>query len=198
MAQKIAFVGVGRMGANMARRLKDCGYSVTAVYDTYREGAVKLAEELGCQACEKLADVTVAADVIFTVVTNDAAMHTIFLDGSDNLLVNAGGKVFVNCATVSPAIHREIYAASEKAGAQSHPQGLLIHVGHHQHFVGVVIRGNGRDEPVLVKFWRKDKALLNGLLRVTGSKMNAGGINRSGHGNDTSFNMAQSAALETK
>ena len=33
MKQKIAFVGVGRMGANMARRLKDVGYDVTAVYD---------------------------------------------------------------------------------------------------------------------------------------------------------------------
>ena len=33
MSKKIGFVGVGRMGANMARRLKECGYKVTAVYD---------------------------------------------------------------------------------------------------------------------------------------------------------------------
>ena len=33
MSQKVGFVGVGRMGANMARRLKDCGYDVSAVYD---------------------------------------------------------------------------------------------------------------------------------------------------------------------
>ncbi|PYI87127.1 MAG: hypothetical protein DME26_07145, partial [Verrucomicrobia bacterium] len=26
MAEKIGFVGVGRMGSNMARRLKECGY----------------------------------------------------------------------------------------------------------------------------------------------------------------------------
>ena len=39
----IAFVGVGRMGANMARRLKDQGFHVTAVYDTNRAVATELA-----------------------------------------------------------------------------------------------------------------------------------------------------------
>ena len=31
------------MGANMARRLKECGYAVTAVYDTRPEAAEALA-----------------------------------------------------------------------------------------------------------------------------------------------------------
>jgi 3-hydroxyisobutyrate dehydrogenase len=119
MSQTIAFVGVGRMGANMARRLKDCGYSVTAVYDVYTEGAASLAKELGCKHCTKLADVTASADVIFTVVTNDASMRTIFLEGGDSLLTNAKGKVFINCATVTPGIHREVYAAAQKAGASA-------------------------------------------------------------------------------
>ena len=107
------------MGANMARRLKDCGYTVTAVYDVYTEAAANLATELGCKHCTKLADVTAAADVIFTVVTNDASMRTIFLDGSDSLLAGAKGKIFINCATVSPGIHREVYAAAQKAGANA-------------------------------------------------------------------------------
>jgi 3-hydroxyisobutyrate dehydrogenase len=119
MSQRIAFVGVGRMGANMARRLKDCGHDVTAVYDTHREGAKQLAAELGCKACDKLAEVTAAADVIFTVVTDDASMRAIFLGGGDNLLAGAKGRVFINCATVTPGIHREVYAAAKKAGASS-------------------------------------------------------------------------------
>ena len=32
---RIGVVGTGRMGANMARRLKDQGYPVTAVYDAF-------------------------------------------------------------------------------------------------------------------------------------------------------------------
>jgi 3-hydroxyisobutyrate dehydrogenase len=103
----------------MARRLKDCGYSVTAVYDVHTEGAATLAKELGCTACTKLADVTASADVIFTVVTNDASMRTIFLESGDSLLTGAKGKVFINCATVTPGIHREVYAAAQKAGASA-------------------------------------------------------------------------------
>ena len=47
MSEKIGFVGVGRMGANMARRLKDVGYTVSAVYDVDHARARELAAELG-------------------------------------------------------------------------------------------------------------------------------------------------------
>ena len=42
MSQTVAFVGVGKMGANMARRLKDCGYAVTAVLDVNTQAAADL------------------------------------------------------------------------------------------------------------------------------------------------------------
>src|SRR6202045_3036696 len=115
----IGFVGVGRMGANMARRLKDRSFHVTAVYDTNRKVATDLAGELGCAACQDLAEVTAESDVIFTVVTDDKAMRNIFSGTGDNLLVNARGKLFVNCATISPQVHVDIEKMAEKAGAQS-------------------------------------------------------------------------------
>lgn len=130
MKQTVAFVGVGRMGANMARRLKECGYTVAAVNDTHREAAAELAKELGCKACDKLADVTAAADVIFTVVTNDAAMRSIFLGSGDSLLANAMGKIFINCATLSPAIHREVFDAAKKAGAHSLEACMASSISH--------------------------------------------------------------------
>ncbi len=107
------------MGSNMARRLKDCGYEITAVHDINADLAKSVATELGAQAPGSLAAVTAAADVIFTVVTNDDAMRGIFFAEGDNLLVNAAGKVFVNCATLSPGIHAEVEAAAEKAGANT-------------------------------------------------------------------------------
>jgi len=67
---KIGVVGVGRMGANIARRLKDVGYVVSAVYDVRRETADEIARELGAQASATLDGVTQAADVIITVVTD--------------------------------------------------------------------------------------------------------------------------------
>ncbi|MDP9253383.1 MAG: NAD(P)-dependent oxidoreductase [Verrucomicrobiota bacterium] len=114
----IGFVGVGRMGANMARRLQERGFHVTAVYDANRTAATSLAQEIGCAASQTLSDVTSGADIVFTVVTDDAAMREIF-SGADNLLTNAPGKLFVNCATISPEVHVEIERLAEKAGAQT-------------------------------------------------------------------------------
>ncbi len=115
----IGFVGVGRMGANMARRLKDRQFHITAVYDTNRAAATSLATELGCAAAQDLSEVTAESDVIFTVVTDDNAMRQIFGGTDDNLLVNARGKLFVNCATISPQVHVDIEKLAEKADAQS-------------------------------------------------------------------------------
>src|SRR5205085_4343700 len=115
----IGFVGVGRMGANMARRLKDRGLNVTAVYDSSRKLATDLAGELGCAAAQDLSQVTAESDVILTVVTDDSAMRQIFSGSGDNLLKNARGKLFINCATISPQVHVDVEKLAEKAGAES-------------------------------------------------------------------------------
>lgn len=119
MSKRIGVVGVGRMGANMARRLKDCGYTVTAVSDAHPESAEALAKELGCANPRKLAEVTAVSDVILTVVTDDKAMDKIFAKKGDSLLVGAKGKVFINCATVSPAIHVEVEKRANRVKAES-------------------------------------------------------------------------------
>ncbi len=119
MKPTLSFVGVGRMGANMARRLKEQGYSVTAVYDRHAPTAQSLGAELDARVCTRLADVTAAADIVFTVVTDDAAQRAVFTAAGDSLLVNAAGKTFINCATLSPAVHVEIEAAAARAGAAS-------------------------------------------------------------------------------
>ena len=119
MKETIAFVGVGRMGANMARRLKDKGYSVTALYDHHAPLALDLAAEIGAEACKTLARVTELASVIITVVTDDKAMRAIFADQGDSLLVAAKGKLFINCATVSPRVHLDVEALAHTVGAES-------------------------------------------------------------------------------
>src|SRR5687768_4844168 len=108
MTEKIGFVGVGRMGANMARRLKDVGFPIAAVYDVRAESAKTLGQEIGAEACNRLARVTELSDVIFTVVTDDNAMRKIYGKKGDSLLKNARGKFFVNCATISPKVHVEV------------------------------------------------------------------------------------------
>ncbi len=119
MSQRIGIVGVGRMGANMARRLKDTGFSITAVFDVRPEPAAALAKELGCEAAASLARVTERADVVITVVTDDKAMRSIFAAKGDSLLTGAKGRTFINCATITPSVHVEVEALARKAGAAS-------------------------------------------------------------------------------
>lgn len=119
MAERIGFVGVGRMGANMARRLKECGYPVTAVYDINRDTAQALAKEIGAQACAALSDVSKLSDVVITVVTDDKAMRKIYAPKGDSLLANAGGRIFINCATISPEVHVEVEKLAKRAKGQS-------------------------------------------------------------------------------
>lgn len=104
------------MGANMARRLKDRGCTIATLYDVNQTAAQTLAQELGATACAELQQVTKLSDVIITVVTDDKAMKSIYMGG---LLSRSRGKLFINCATVSPSIHVWVEQKAEKCGAQS-------------------------------------------------------------------------------
>ena len=115
----IGIVGAGRMGANIALRLADAGYSVRAYHDVRMEAAQRAASTTNGTAYEELAEVTAHADVIVTVVSDDAAMDRIFAEQGDSLLTHCAGKTFVNCATVSPATHIEVQRRAEARGAHA-------------------------------------------------------------------------------
>ena len=107
------------MGANMARRLAERGFRIASIFDVHAPTAEALAAELGCLHARRLAEVTAEADAVVTVVTDDEAQRRIYLDPADNLLVGAAGKLFINCATVSPSVHVEIESSAVEAGAES-------------------------------------------------------------------------------
>ena len=115
--KRIGFVGVGRMGANMARNLKDKGYTISCVNDVNKDAASALASELGCAHAGTLAEVTSQSDIVLTVVTNDAAMESIFFGADDNLFQNASDTLFINCATLSPAMHVRLENAAAENGS---------------------------------------------------------------------------------
>jgi 3-hydroxyisobutyrate dehydrogenase len=116
---RIGVVGVGRMGANMARRLRDVGYGITTVYDVRSDAAAELARELGISPAATLAEVAEKSDVVITVVSDDAAMDRIFATDGDSLLAGAKGTLFVNCATISPDVHVEVQSRVEARGGTS-------------------------------------------------------------------------------
>jgi 3-hydroxyisobutyrate dehydrogenase len=117
---RVGLVGVGRMGANMARRLADKGCSLTAVFDVDSMKGRALANELGCEAARTPARVAEMSNIVFTVISDDTGMRQIFMsEQADSLLSQADGRLFINCATLSPQVHVEVEAMVEQHGGAS-------------------------------------------------------------------------------
>ena len=107
------------MGANLARRLHDVGYSIVALCDVRPESAAEVAAETGGEVTSSLARVSELANVVVTVVSDDAAMYQIFASHGDSLLINAKGRTFLNCATVTPQVHRDVERMVSARGGDS-------------------------------------------------------------------------------
>ena len=114
---RIGFVGVGRMGANMARRLNERGYRITAVQDRHAEASEPLAQELNSEAAASPARVAEISDIVITVVSDDAAMRDIYAEQDPaSLMAHAKDRLFINCATLTPTLHIDIEQAVERHG----------------------------------------------------------------------------------
>jgi 3-hydroxyisobutyrate dehydrogenase-like beta-hydroxyacid dehydrogenase len=112
----IGFVGLGAMGGRLAGRLLDADYQVHG-YNRTRSKASELIER-GLVWNETPREVAAAADVVFTMVTDDAALDAIN-SGPDGILAGlAPGKVYIDMSTVSPAASVEMSRRVRDAGAQ--------------------------------------------------------------------------------
>lgn len=115
--ERIGFVGVGRMGANMAMRLKEQGYRIAAVHDRHAGSSETLAREVGSEQAASPARVAEISDIVITVVSDDAAMREIYSERDPaSLMAHTKARLFINCATVSPALHIDIERALERRG----------------------------------------------------------------------------------
>jgi 3-hydroxyisobutyrate dehydrogenase-like beta-hydroxyacid dehydrogenase len=69
---KAGFIGLGRMGEAMARKLLDGGHEVSVYNRT--EGKVKPLIDLGGKPAASIADVSNFGRAVFTMLTDDAAV----------------------------------------------------------------------------------------------------------------------------
>ncbi len=111
----IGFVGLGVMGGNMVNRLLTKGHTVTG-YNRTRAKAQQLIDK-GMKWEGSPRAVAAAADIVFAMVTNSAALDSI-VSGPDGLLAGMGpGKVFVDMSTVNPDVSRATAAKIREKGA---------------------------------------------------------------------------------
>jgi 3-hydroxyisobutyrate dehydrogenase-like beta-hydroxyacid dehydrogenase len=96
----VGVVGLGAMGSRIAGRLLDTGHEVHGTNRT-RAKAQKLIER-GLRWAPTARAVVDAADLVFSMVTDDAAL-TAVTDGPDGILAGLGpGKLYIDMSTVSP------------------------------------------------------------------------------------------------
>ncbi len=110
---KCAFLGLGVMGFPMAGHLKAAGHEVT-VYNRTTAKAEAWAKEHGGAFAATPREAADGAEFVMACVGNDDDLRSVCLGDDGAFAGMAGGSVFVDHTTVSAAVTRELYAASDK------------------------------------------------------------------------------------
>lgn len=112
---EVGYVGLGVMGSGVVRRLLEGGHAVTVWNRTQAKAEALL--EAGATWADSPRAVAERSDVVFTMVTNTAAVKAV-TDGPDGILAGlAPGKVYVDMSTQSPSGSRELAARVSELGA---------------------------------------------------------------------------------
>src|ERR1700761_8452006 len=109
----VGFIGLGNMGAAMARNLIKAGHSVT-VYNRSRDKAEALAGD-GAVVAGSPAEAA-RTGIALTMLANDEALYAV-TEGLDGILAGLQeGGIMVSMSTVSLAATRRLSAAVKGAG----------------------------------------------------------------------------------
>jgi 3-hydroxyisobutyrate dehydrogenase-like beta-hydroxyacid dehydrogenase len=114
----IGFIGLGKMGGNMAARYLTAGYTVYGEARN-RDGAQWLIDQ-GLGWVDTPRELAQAADIVMTSLPNDGVVESVAA-GPDGLLAGLGkGKIWADLSTISPGVSRELAARvrNEARGAQ--------------------------------------------------------------------------------
>ena len=111
---KLAFLGLGVMGAPMAGHLQKAGHDVT-VYNRTAVKAESWADTYGGSHAATPHAAAQGADIVFSCVGNDDDLRSVTIGDDGAFAGMAKGSIFVDHTTVSAAVTRELYARAQEA-----------------------------------------------------------------------------------
>jgi len=111
--QSVGFIGVGRMGGPMARRLLEAGYGVT-IYDT-SEAALAAHEKLGARRAESPAAVASAAEIVIGSLPTPPIVQAVAL-GPKGVIEGTQVKIFIDVSTTGSVYAKRIAEGLAKKG----------------------------------------------------------------------------------
>jgi 3-hydroxyisobutyrate dehydrogenase-like beta-hydroxyacid dehydrogenase len=113
--KRIGWIGLGKMGSPMARRLAEAGYSLN-VYNRSKE-KTKEFEERGIRVAKSPKEIAGESEIIISMISDDSALESVVL-GEDGVLAGIGqGKILMDMSTVSPQISLKVNDVIRKKGA---------------------------------------------------------------------------------
>ncbi|SDG17029.1 NAD(P)-dependent oxidoreductase [Sulfitobacter delicatus] len=111
---KLAFLGLGVMGAPMAGHLQKAGHEVT-VYNRTESKAQDWVKTYGGAMAKTPREAAKDADFVMACVGNDDDLRSVCLGDDGAFGGMTAGAIFVDHTTVSAAVTRELYAAADAA-----------------------------------------------------------------------------------
>jgi 3-hydroxyisobutyrate dehydrogenase-like beta-hydroxyacid dehydrogenase len=113
-SMELGFVGIGRMGVRMAKRLVDAGYPLS-VFDMNANACAPLVER-GAKLLSSHADVARNTDFIMTCLPGPEEVESV-MEGPQGIIANARkGALLVEMSTIGPALSRSLAAKARAAG----------------------------------------------------------------------------------
>lgn len=112
---KLAFLGMGVMGAPMAGHLKAKGYDVTVYNRTSAKAEAWAAQHRGAMAATP-AEAAEGAEIVFACVGNDDDVRSVVYGETGAFAAMSAGSVFVDHTTASAALARELDGEAEQRG----------------------------------------------------------------------------------
>jgi 3-hydroxyisobutyrate dehydrogenase-like beta-hydroxyacid dehydrogenase len=129
---KAGFIGLGSLGTPIAVNLKTAGQELYVYNRTVSK--TKPLVSIGAKLSENIASLARECSVVFTIVSDDAALRSI-CEGANGLIANlAAGSIHVSMSTILPQTAEDL---------------SMLHQKHHQHYLAAPVFG--RPEAALAK-----------------------------------------------
>ncbi len=155
---KVGIVGLGRMGAAMAQRLREQGYDVIG-WDQNADANRKSAAA-GLPIAAKARDVAAESEIVISSITEDNGARRIFSGPDGFLQGDVTGKLFIEMSTLQPMTGRELAPSVEAKDARLIEAPVLgtipqVRAGTLFAMVGGRAEDLDRARPVLEKLTRR-------------------------------------------
>lgn len=116
-SRRVAFIGLGAMGAPMAGHLARAGHQVT-VFNRSADKATAWVKEYGGACAPTPREAAAGADFVFACVGNDDHLREVTLGPAGAFDGMKKGAIFMDHTTASAEIARELGAAARERGLQ--------------------------------------------------------------------------------